>query len=100
MPNKTALLEYMVNGNLHRVSIRDIEEAMCKTNECLDAGFNIQLQMLVDLLKSRDSEIISLDKISEQDLGRLSENFPGTTIKTIQAAIKAYHKYATNSYEI
>jgi len=98
-------LEYKIKvgegAETRRISRTDLRAAMCTTNECLSAGFNIQLQILVDLIdSSQNGEVVSLERISETDLEKLNESYLGITREIIQEAVEAYNNYAKNMFYI
>jgi len=92
-------LKYTMGTRTFRVSIVELSSILGSTNECLDATFNMQVQTLVELLEEFRRDIV-LDELTDDDLKSFEEDFPGINKKTIEAAVKSYHQYATNMFSI
>ncbi len=92
-------IDYRFEGKRYRISKRELYSVLSSTGECLSPAFNMQIQMLIQLIEII-GEDVDTDSIRPEQIAALDAHFPGLTLETLRIAIKAYHTYAANMYYI
>lgn len=92
-------IEYEHEEQSYQITKTELYSVLSSTGECLSPAFNMQVQILIQLIEN-SGENLQMEALKPHQLAALDQHFPGATVEMLRSAVKAYHAYATNMYYI